>query len=253
MEEKLSMKSTKFLEDLKIYLFSSGKKNEEIDDIIRDLADHLYEAESNGKSTEQIIGSSPREYMQSISAEMKTDYKDWVRYIPLVIIGGMSYLVFKDLINGPLSYGLLTIIGTMICILLFFAGVMAAFRYTASRQLSKWKEFLVILLPCTLNFLFIGGVLLIDLLYPSPVIHFGTIGSILIGLLFLGFIIFYSVWAKTFILPVTLFALYLPELALSQTSLDEITQIVISMTVTYSIIGVYLLIILKREKGKESV
>ncbi len=76
MEEKLSMKSTKFLEDLKIYLFSSGKKNEEIDDIIRDLADHLYEAESNGKSIEQIIGSSPKEYMQSLSAEMKTDYKD---------------------------------------------------------------------------------------------------------------------------------------------------------------------------------
>ena len=117
----------------------------------------------------------------------------------------------------------------------------------------KVQEFLVILLPCTLNFLFIGGVLLIDLLYPSPVIHFGTIGSILIGLLFLGFIIFFSVWAKTFILPVTLLALYLPELALSQTSLDEITQIVISMTATYSIIGVYLLIILKREKGKASV
>jgi len=57
-----------------VYLFSSRKKDAEIDDIIHELEDHLYEAERKDKSIEHIIGSSPKEYMQSISKEMKTVY-----------------------------------------------------------------------------------------------------------------------------------------------------------------------------------
>ncbi|WP_455661313.1 HAAS domain-containing protein [Pradoshia sp.] len=250
MEQKLSPKSTKFIEDLRLYLFSSGKKDTEINDIIHELEDHLYEAESKGKSIEQIIGSSPKDYMHSISKEMRTDYKEWAKYIPLVIVGSMSYIVFRDLLSGTLSYGILTIIGCLIYSLLFFAGFMAALRYTTSRQVSRMKEALILSLPFILSTLFIGGILLMDLLYPSPLIHFGTIGSVIVGILFLGFIIFFSIWAKTAILPMTLLALYLPEFALSLTSLDEIVRTVISMVITYMIIGIYLLLELKREKVK---
>jgi len=250
MEEKLSANSTRFVENLRVYLFSSGKKDEEIDDIIHELEDHLYEAELKGKSIEKIIGSSPKEYMQSISKEMNTDYKGWAKYIPLLIVGSFSYTVFKDLLSGPLSYGILTIIGSIIYSLLFFAGVMAALRYTASRQVTRKKEFFIFLLPTVLSTLFIGAILLIDLLYPSPIIEFGVLGSSIIGILLLISIIIFSIWTKTAILPVTLLALYLPELALSQTSLNEVTRMIISMITTYIIIGAYLLIILKREKVK---
>ena len=253
MVEKLSAKSTKFVEDLRLYLFSSGKKDVEIEDIIHELKDHLYEAELKGKSIEKIIGSSPKDYMLSLSDEMKTDYKGWAKYIPLLIVGPMSYLVFKDLLSGTLSYGILTIIGSIIFSILFFAGVMAALRYTASRQVTRKKEFIIFLLPATLCMLFISGILLIDLLYPSPVIHFGILGSSIIGILFLITIIIFSIWTKTAILPVTLLALYLPELALSKTSMSEMVQMVISMVITYMIIGTYLLIILRREKVKNSV
>lgn len=250
MEEKLSANSTRFVENLRVYLFSSGKKDEEIDDIIHELEDHLYEAELKGKSIEKIIGSSPKEYMQSISKEMNTDYKGWAKYIPLLIVGSFSYTVFKDLLSGPLSYGILTIIGSIIYSLLFFAGVMAALRYTASRQVTRKKEFFIFLLPTVLSTLFIGAILLIDLLYPSPIIEFGVLGSSIIGILLLISISIFSIWTKTAILPVTLLALYLPELALSQTSLNEVTRMIISMITTYIIIGAYLLIILKREKVK---
>ena len=253
MEEKLSAKSTRFAEDLRVYLFSSGKKNEEIDDIIHELEDHLYEAESKGKSIEKIIGSSPKEYMQSISKEMETDYKGWAKYIPLLIVGSFSYTVFKDLLSGPLSYGILTIIGSIIFSILFFAGVMAALRYTASRQVSRKKEFLIFLLPTIFSTLFIGTIFLVELLYPTPVIQFGVLGSSMIGILLFISIIFFSIWAKTAILPVTLLALYLPELALSKTSMNELIQLVISMVITYMIIGTYLLILLRREKVKNLV
>ena len=63
-------------------------------EITEELEDHLYEAELSGKSIERIIGASPKEYMMSISTEMKTDYKAWAKYIPLIIIG--SNVIFCD-------------------------------------------------------------------------------------------------------------------------------------------------------------
>ena len=249
MEKQLSQKSTKFIDDLKLYLFTSGKKDVEIEEIVHELEDHLYDAELNGKTIEQIIGSSPKDYMQSISKEIKTDYKGWAKYIPMIIVASMSFIVFRDLLSGTLRYGILSIIGSIIYSLLYFAGVMTAFRYIASRQVSRKKEMFILLLPTVLSTLFISGIFLVDLLDPSPAVHFGIIGSSIIGILFLGFNIFFSIWAKTAILPVTLLALILPEAALAQSSFGEITQIIFSMITTYIIIGIYLYMILRREKA----
>lgn len=142
----------------------------------------------------------------------------------------------------------LRIIGSIVFSILFFAGVMAAFRYTASRQVTRKKEFLIFLWPTALSPLFISAILVICWLYPSPVIQFGGLESSLIVILS---IIIFSIWVKTTILPVTLLALYLPELALSQTSMREVTRVIISMSTTYMNIGAYLFVILRREKVNE--
>lgn len=42
---KLSPESRKFIEDLRLYLFSTGKSDQEIEDIVAELEDHLWEAE----------------------------------------------------------------------------------------------------------------------------------------------------------------------------------------------------------------
>ncbi|MFD9625270.1 hypothetical protein [Peribacillus muralis] len=65
----LSNESQLFLENLRLYLFSSGKKTEEVEDIMEELAAHLFEAERNDKSVEHIIGRSPKEYMKLLSDE----------------------------------------------------------------------------------------------------------------------------------------------------------------------------------------
>ena len=154
---QLSDKSKKFIDDLRLYLFSSGKNDQEIKEITEELEDHLYEAELNGKSIERIIGASPKEYMMSISTEMKTDYKAWAKYIPLIIIGAMSFSVIGDFLQGTLRYSLLKIIGTLIYSIIFLVGVFTAFRYMASNQVSKIKEFLILLLPIFISTLFFGG------------------------------------------------------------------------------------------------
>ena len=92
VQMELSDKSRKFVDDLRLYLFSSGKNDQEIREIAEELEDHLHEAERNGKSIEQIVGASPKEYMVSISSEMNIDYRALAKYIPLIFIG--SYVVF---------------------------------------------------------------------------------------------------------------------------------------------------------------
>lgn len=237
---QLSDKSQKFIEDLKLYLFSSGKNEKEINDITKELEEHLYEAELDGKSIDQIIGSSPKDYMLSISNEMKTDYKAWVKYLPLIIIGTMSFSVFDDLLHGTLSYSVLKIIGTVVYCLLFLAGVMIAFRYTARNQVSKLREFLILLVPIIMSMIAYGGLYFADSVYSTPIISFGILGSIITGLLFLSFIIGFSIWAKTAILPVVLISIHLPEFALSFIALNEELRLILGLVITYLLIGAYL-------------
>ena len=242
----LSNKGEKFIEDLKVYLFSSGKNEREINEIAKELEDHLYEAELNGKSIEQIIGSSPKEYMQSISNELKTDYKAWLKYLPLIVIGAISFSVLGDLLYGTLQYSVLQIVGTVIYCLLFFAGVMVAFRHTARNQVSKRREFIILLVPVLISMIAFLGLTIADSFYSTPTIRFGVLGSAMIGLLFLCFIIGFSIWAKTAVLPVFLMAVHLPEFILSYTSLNEVLQLVLSLAMTYGLIGAYLVYEIKK-------
>ena len=247
---QLSDKSKKFIDDLRLYLFSSGKNEQEIKEITEELEAHLYEAELNGKSIDQIVGASPKEYMMSISSEMKTDYRAWAKYIPLIIIGAMSFSILGDLLQGTLSYSLLKIIGTLVYSIIFLVGVFTAFRYIARNQVSRIREFLILLLPIFISMLFFGGVIIADSIYKTPIIDFGMIGSRVIGLFFLCFIIIFSIWAKTAILPVILIAYHLPTILLSFTSFNEGTQLIIGFVITYLLIGVYLLYVVKKEKRK---
>lgn len=83
---QLSKRSQDFLENLHLYLFSSGKNSDDIDDIVRELETHLFEAKKNGKSIEKIIGKSPKEYMKMVSNEMIIDYRTWFKYIWIIVL-----------------------------------------------------------------------------------------------------------------------------------------------------------------------
>ena len=250
VQMELSDKSRKFIDDLRLYLFSSGKNDQEIREIAEELEDHLHEAERNGKSIEQIVGASPKEYMVSISSEMNIDYRALAKYIPLIFIGAMSFSVFGDLLQGTLSYSLLAIFGTFLHCFIFLAGVAIAFRFMASNQVSKMKEFFILLLLTFISMFFIGGVLIADSIFSTPVIHFGILGSTIIGLLLLCFVVLFSIWAKTAVLPVILIALLLPTEVLALTSFNEVAQLTLGLILTYFLIGGYLLYLVKKEKRK---
>lgn len=57
---KISKEGAEFLENLRVYLFSNGKKWDEIEAIVDELETHLIEAEEKGKPIEKYLESHQR-------------------------------------------------------------------------------------------------------------------------------------------------------------------------------------------------
>ncbi|WP_170140692.1 DUF1129 family protein [Oceanobacillus arenosus] len=99
----LSQKSEQFIIELRMYLMSKGKNDQQINDIIEELSDHLLETEAKGKSVQDITGGSPREYMKTIGKEMKFDLRQSAGLVPLITFLILSYFSFGPAISGTIS------------------------------------------------------------------------------------------------------------------------------------------------------
>lgn len=249
-EIKLSEQSKTFIENLRVYLFSSGKNSDEIEEIIQELENHLHEAEKRGKPIEKIIGKSPKEYMETISNEMAIDYRTWFKYIFLIIIGSFSITIIRDVLEGELSYSILEIIGNLVITAIFFFSVLKGFKYISTMKQSNWKQIGILLpivmLPGALFF----GLIFLNRTVDTPIINFGNTASVIIGIITVLFIIGMSLWAKTWILIVVVAFISLPGYLLSQTSLPYETQLILESVIMFGGIGIYLLIVTLLEKKK---
>lgn len=245
---KLSNKSKAFLEDLRVYLFSSGKNEEEIDEIVDELEAHLTEAEENGKSIEKIIGDSPKAYMESVSKEMAVDYKTWIKYIFIFLFGTFTFLIAGDLLTGNVTISVLNIIGSMVIIFIFIVGVFGLFKFISGRNLSNKIQFSLIGLLVMVQMGLFFGLIILDRTVETPTIEFGFWGSIILGGFVLIFIIGISIWAKTFILIVFITFTTLPGYFLNMTNLQIETQLILEMVIMYAGVGSYLFIFLLKHK-----
>ena len=128
---ELSGKSREFLDNLRLYLVSSGKQQEDIEEIINELQDHLFQAEQQGKSVDDVIGQSPKEYMQQISGELPLGMKDILKYSVLIVVGAFAYILLGDAIKGGIEYSLLQLIGYPFIEVFYTGVVIISFRYIA--------------------------------------------------------------------------------------------------------------------------
>ncbi|WP_413303752.1 hypothetical protein AA0X95_26730 [Bacillus sp. 1P10SD] len=141
----LSKESEQFLVELRLYLISKGKNDREINEITEELEVHLLEAESEGKDVTHIIGDSPKKYIKSIGESMKTDYRQIIGLVPMMILLLAAYFSIGPAIEGEfsLSKGIILIaliagiIGMVIYSFLLFK-VLPKFLH------SKWGYFLTI-------------------------------------------------------------------------------------------------------------
>ncbi|UAL47640.1 hypothetical protein K7887_01205 [Sutcliffiella horikoshii] len=242
----LSKKSQTFIENLRIYLFSCGKKTNEIDEITDELEVHLYEAEKENKSVEHIIGSSPKEYMEQISGEMSFDVRGWAKYVPIIILGAFSGIVLKDIVFGGFQYSLVELIGyPLVCIVLLLA-YMWTFRHISSHNFSKAKEFFFLYLVSFLSIAMFVGLMFLPNYIESPIIMHGYYGNLIVASMAISFLIGISIWSKTIVSIVLPIFYIVPEYLVGFTDLSVGNQLWISSLIMYALIGAYLFFEMKR-------
>ncbi|MCY8088759.1 hypothetical protein MOB87_14080 [Bacillus sonorensis] len=249
-ELKLSDKSKLFLENLRLYLFSSGKNLDEIEEIVEELEVHLTEAEKSGKSIEKIIGKSPKEYMEMVSNEMVIDYRTWIKYICLIFFGSFSFTIFTDLLKGNLSYSVLEIVGHIMIGVIFIASIFTGFKYISTTNQSIKKQGLILMTIVILPIVLFVGLIYLNRAIDTPIIHFGNTASMIIGVITALFIIGMSFWAKTWTLIIIVALLTLPDYLLNLTPLKHEIQLITSTWITFGGIAIYLWISYKLEKNK---
>lgn len=140
---KLSKEAEAFIENLHLYLLTSGKKEKEIKEIVEELSDHLREAEANGKNISEVTGDSPKEYMESLAKEMQTDIKEWSKLLPHVFISIIAYMLISKIILGENQLSLLVEMGSIFICMIMIGLYVVIFRYISSRSISNKISFVL--------------------------------------------------------------------------------------------------------------
>jgi hypothetical protein len=141
----VSKQAEQFLVELRMYLISKGKNDQEINEITEELEVHLMEAEAAGKDVSHIIGESPKKYMKSIGESMKTDYRQIAGLVPLMILLLSAYFSIGPAIEGTFSLSQGTI-WSVVIISVIGILIYGLFLFKAMPKLiqSKWKYVLFI-------------------------------------------------------------------------------------------------------------
>ncbi len=247
----ISAESQKFLENLRVYLFSSGKNEIEIDEIIGELEDHLCEAEKNGKNIDDIIGKSPKEYMNQVANEMHLDLKGLFKYISIIMIGAFAFILTGEAIRGVLEFSVIDLVGYPLIFFLYLFTTAVVFKYVSSRHLTKTKEWILLGIAGVVPvFLFMIQIYLNNAVN-TPTYGFGTIGNMIaIGCAAIIFICI-AVWSKSLTIIIIPVLLFLPEVIINLTTLQEQTKAILNATIPFALIGIYIFIFWNKEGIKE--
>lgn len=113
----LSEKSEQFLMSLRLELLKRGKKEDEIEEVVDELRDHLHEAEQRGENVDDVTGGSVNHYIKTISKEMAFD-KGIIKTVIGALFAIVAFFLIPRMVSGQLDlsmyriifYGLLTFV-----------------------------------------------------------------------------------------------------------------------------------------------
>ncbi|MFB3224993.1 hypothetical protein [Exiguobacterium sp. PHA03] len=227
----LSTESTRFLEDLKVYLLASGKNELATNEIVNELEDHLIEAEADGKSVRAITGDSPADYIQSISKEMAFDPKEAFWIVLQVFLGASSFLYLQNLLNGTTTFSILLVGGFLLISAVYLTTLAFLFRQDALRDGAR-PLIMRYGIHGSIHFLLIIGLLIVNGLVDSPKITlFPSVGWMIGALLIIWILV--TAWkTKTWILPIALLVYFVPQIILrSVFDWSELTSVLVGYAV----------------------
>lgn len=247
----LSVHSQEFLANLRLYLMSSGKNEEEIESIITELNDHLLQAEAEGKDVNDIIGQSPKEYMKQLSKEMPFDRKDILKYSLMVMMGAIAFIMLGDVIRGGIEASLLQLISYPVIILAFLVLIALTFRRIAASSGNKTLMWTLLGLVTIVPTVLILGLLLLDNVVETPTVTFDATWNMIAAVVAVLLIIGLSIWTKTWVMIIIASIVFVPDVILNGTGFQESTKIITSSMLIVLGMGVYLFFMWKKDKRQD--
>ncbi|MCM3034947.1 hypothetical protein M3579_02990 [Bacillus pumilus] len=133
----VSKETRHVLLELKLYLISKGKNQDEIDELMDELTTHAVEAEKDGKTGEALFGGDPRGYADELAKEMSRNHKDWVPFVSAFLIGSLFYMILSDAISQSLSYSWYALIGYPLVLVANVIMIIVMFRASAFQTGSR--------------------------------------------------------------------------------------------------------------------
>ncbi|MEH7387028.1 hypothetical protein V7147_16695 [Bacillus sp. JJ1521] len=247
----LSAKSEAFIDNLKIYLMMSGKKDQDVKELIEELKDHLIEVEKSGRSINDIIDQTPEQYMASLKQEMKTDYKQLVKFLPFYILGVIAYFLIGPAIRGEFELNIIQVIGMPILAVMGL-GIYVYFLQNAGRkQYSKKKFFLGAMIASAIVTTLAILILVASTIIINPFFTGGKTTDVIVIVICSGIFITTAIWSKTWFSIVIPAFLIIPDVFTRLTNLSIETIIIISLVSFVLLFVVLILNILITEKRKK--
>lgn len=252
MNVELSKKSRDFLDDLAVYLMSSGKSEREVNDVTEELKDHLKEAERAGKNVDDVVGQSPEAYMRQLGREMAFDVRGFIKIVTMIIPNVFAYIIIANFIQGEMTFSTVQLIGFPLVAVLFLIAVSQAFRNMSVRSKeSKFKNGMIYIALAAMPLTLFISLMVLDLFVETPTVKFAQFGQfMLFGLAVLTLVIV-SVWTKTWVNLVIPILLFVPQYVLSRTDLPLEQQLLISMMILFVGMGIVMFVWWKKNQHKE--
>lgn len=207
----LSNEARKFLLDMRLFLTAKSVKESDIESFIEDAELHLIEGESDGKSVEEIFGSSPKEYANELVKVMERDRQETWKQIGFTVMNIVSFWIIASILivnNGLLQMSLIQCVGYSLSLILVVIGpnfLLRKMTFVTSftkTWFSMW--FLVMIAPMFL----MGVVTVLDVVYPTKLFIFTQMQSyILAGGIFIITVainIYFDGWFKNLYLIIPL-------------------------------------------------
>ncbi len=246
---ELSKKSRNFLDDLAVYLMSSGKSEEEVQDVVAELKDHLEEAERAGKSVDDVVGQSPKAYMQHLGHEMAFDGKGFFKIIAMLVPNVFAYIIIGNFIQGEMTFSTAQLVGFPLVAVLFLLAAAQAFRNMSVRSTeSKIKTGATYIALAALPMTLFLGLMILDIFVETPTIVFGPTAQLVLFGLAVITLLLVSIWTKTWINLIIPLLLFGPQYALAQTKLPLEQQLIFSMLILVVGMGIFLFVWWKKNQ-----
>ncbi|ARX67822.1 DUF1129 domain-containing protein [Bacillus thuringiensis] len=213
----LSREARKFLLNMRLFLTAKSVKESDVENFLEDAELHLIEGESEGKSVEDIFGSSPKEYADELVKVMERDRQETWKQIGFTVMNIVSFWIIASILmvnHGMLQISLIQCIGYSFSLILVVMGpnfLLRKMTFVTSftkTWFSMWS--LVMIAP-----LFLMGVItVLDVIYPTKMFIFTQMQSYLLagGIFIITVVInmYFEGWFKNLylIIPLSIMLLF---------------------------------------------